>query len=80
MKYLMILLVSVSGLAHADYSSADFDRDQRAWEKLTDVGAPLETPEYRPEPAVQPIQTDAEFTQSVRAMDLEASPRFQSGY
>jgi hypothetical protein len=74
MRYLSILLVLASFQVHADYSQAEFERDGQAWNKITDVGAPIETPEYRPEPMPQPIQTDVEWTNSVRQMDIEASP------
>lgn len=80
MRCLVTLLVLASFQVHADYSQAEFERDSQAWDKITDSGAPLETPEYHSEPSVQLIQSDVEFTQSVRQMDIEANPSYLKGY
>lgn len=79
MRCLVILLVLASFQVHADYYQAEFESDGQAWNKITDVGAPLDTPEYRPEP-VQPIQSDTEWNVQMKAMDLESSPTYSKGY
>lgn len=80
MNKLLILLVLVGSFAHADYSYEQFERDGRAWEKITDAGAPLETPEYHPEPSIQPMQSDTDWNVQMKAMDLESSPAYSRGY
>lgn len=79
MRYLSTLLVLASFQVHAEYSQAEFERDGRAWEKITDSGSPLEMPEYHSEP-VQPMQSDTDWNVQMKAMDLESGPAYSKGY
>lgn len=68
MKYAIVFALLVSFQVHADYSAEDFDRDGHYGNELAPV---LETPTLEPVPAAKPLQTDSEWSQSVRRMDLD---------